>query len=176
MITIDDVVSLFPRLEKPPGETIPSGLLKDDLDRFEQRTEIELPSSFRSWLMTTNGPCVGPGGIVGIGTTRDLQDLECIYDLYPTWKEKGWIPIAGDGCGNYYVLTHGEYNIEPVVFVDVMENSDEPAFVVASSLWQFLDFLFRKDLGKSRWPFDEAEVVATDPNIIRTQFVLPWNA
>lgn len=176
MITLDDVVSLLPILEKPPGEGIPSGIHLADLDRLEQRIEFKLPSSFRSWLMTTNGPCVGPGGTVGIGTSRDLQDLESIYDLHPTWKAKKWVPIAGDGCGNYYVLIHGEYDVEPVVFVDVMENADEPAFVVASSLWHFLYFLFRKDLGKSRWPFDKAEVVASDPKILETGFELPWNA
>jgi cell wall assembly regulator SMI1 len=176
MITLDDVVLLLPSLEKPPEEAIPSGILKADLDRLEQRIELKLPSSFRAWLMTTNGPCVGPGGIVGIGTTRDLQDLESIYSLYPKWKEKNWIPVAGDGCGNYYVLTHGEYEIEPVVFVDVIENADEPAFVVASNLWHFLNFLFRKDLRKSRWPFDRAEVVEADPKILETKYVLPWNA
>jgi cell wall assembly regulator SMI1 len=126
--------------------------------------------------MTTNGPCVGPGGIVGVNTARELQNLESIYDLYPNWKAKRWIPVAGDGCGNYYVLVHGEHERTPVVFVDVMENSDEPAFVVASSLWQFLDFLFRKDLGMSRWPFDKTEVTETDAKILETDFVLPWNA
>ena len=62
------------------------------------------------------------------------------------------------------------------MFVDVIESRDEPAFIVASNLWQFLAFLFRKDLGKSRWPFDKEEVVRSDPQILKTEFVLPWNA
>jgi hypothetical protein len=176
MIALDDVVAILPELEKPPGESIPAGIEQTVLDGVETRLGFILPRSFRTWLMTTNGPCVGPGGIVGVNTARDLQNLESIYDLYPNWKAKRWVPVAGDGCGNYYVLVHGEYDSDPVVFVDVTENADEPAFVVASSLWHFLNFLFRKDLGRSHWPFDKAEVVSTDSKILETQFVLPWDA
>ncbi|MCE2754248.1 MAG: SMI1/KNR4 family protein [Pirellula sp.] len=176
MIALEHVVAILPELEKPPGESIPSGLGQADVDGVESRIGFSLPGSFRTWLKTTNGPCVGPGGIVGVDTARELQNLESIYELYPKWKAKRWVPVAGDGCGNYYVLVHVEYDSEPVVFVDIIENPDEPAFIVASDLWHFLDFLFRKDMGKSRWPFDKAEVVERDPKILKTELMLPWNA
>lgn len=176
MIALDDVVAIFPELETPPGESIPPGLDEAEIQGVESRIGFKLPSSFRRWLMTTNGPCVGPGGIVGINTARELQNLESIYELYPNWKSNQWVPVAGDGTGNYYVLAQPEYDVEPVVFVDVTENADQPAFIVASSLWHFLNFLFRKDLGKSRWPFDKTEVLDCDAKILETEFVLPWNA
>lgn len=176
MITLEHVVSILTELEKPPGESIPSGLKQADVDGVESRIGFCLPDPFRKWLKTTNGPCVGPGGIVGVNTARELQNLESIYELYPNWKAKRWVPVAGDGCGNYYVLVHEVYDLQPVVFVDVMENSDEPAFIVASDLWHFLAFLFRKDMGKSRWPFDKEEVVEKDPKILKTKLLLPWNA
>lgn len=176
MSALEDVVAMLPCLEKPPGEGIPPGLGQADLDAIENRIGFRLPNVFRTWLMITNGPCVGPGGVVGVNTVRKLQDLEAIYELYPNWKTKRWIPVAGDGCGNYYVLVYSEHELEPIVFVDVMENPDEPAFIAASDLWHFLDFLFRSEIGKSGWPFSEAEVVQRDPKIVETAFVLPWNA
>jgi len=27
-----------------------------------------------------------------------------ISDMFPQWRELGWLPVASDGCGNYYVL------------------------------------------------------------------------
>lgn len=176
MTKLDDVVSWLAKLELPPGERVPLGTVESDLDQAEERIGFKLPNSFRSWLTNTNGPCVGPGGIVGIGISRGLQDLESIYELYPNWRANRWVPVAGDGCGNYYVLISGEYDLVPVVFVDVIENADKPAFVVASNLYQFLVFLFRRDLGESRWPFDKNEVIGTDPKILELGIALPWDS
>ena len=176
MSTLNYVVSMLAELELPPGEVIPPGIDPADLSDAEARIGFRLPSDFRTWLLTTNGPCVGPGGVVGIGNSRKLQDLEFIYDLYPSWQEKHWVPIAGDGCGGYYVLQPGKLATTPVVFVDANGDTDEPAFVVGSDLWRFLAFLFRKDLGQSRWPFDKNEVIAADPQILDTAIVLPGDA
>ena len=83
------------------------------------------------------------------------------------WKSKKWIPIAGDGCGNYYLLaTSHEYGRgRPVFFVDTHEDPNEPSYLVASDLWHFMSFLLRKELGESAWPFRKEFVVEEDPAI-----------
>jgi hypothetical protein len=37
-------------------------------------------------------------------------------DPYPEWARLGWLRVAGDGCGNYYVLRKDG----TVGFVDTM--------------------------------------------------------
>ena len=64
------------------------------------------------------------------------------------WRDRGWLPVAGDGCGNQYVLvSHGI------------------AYVVASDLWTFLRFLLLRETGDGRWPFDRRAVIAADPEL-----------
>jgi cell wall assembly regulator SMI1 len=174
----DQVLTLLGRVPAPPEDSLPGGASEAKLQNAEAVHGITFPPKLREWLLTSNGACVGPGGLVGIGVVRDSQDLGAIFENYPTWKDKGWIPVAGDGCGSYYVVaTHGEYGAgEPVLFVDVHETPDQPAFIVASNVWQFLRFLLSKEVDESRWPFNEVEVVECDPNITSfTNVSLPWN-
>jgi hypothetical protein len=171
------ISELLTKVRRPPGETLPRGVSEGDLEEFSDRTGIPLPNDLRKWLMLTNGPCVGPGGLFGIRPIREFLDIETCLGLYPQWKEKQRIPIAGDGCGNYYVMpTQDEYGKGfPVLFFDTIESLDVPAYIVASDLSHFLVFLLEKELGSKGWPFDEKEVAQKDPRI--TEFVgvpLPW--
>jgi len=127
--------------------------------------------------MISNGPCVGPGGLFGIGPARTDLDIETCLDLFPAWKKKKWIPIAGDGCGNYYIVpTQQEFGPgNPVLFIDTIWSTESAQFVVASGIGYFLLFLLEKELGKTGWPFDEQHVALLDPGIKLTCGVaLPW--
>ena len=175
----EDVLGLLLRVPAPPGETLPRGVSETILRAAEHRHGITFPSKLREWALTMNGPCVGPGGLVGIATPRRSQDLDAIYNNFPAWRHNGWIPVAGDGCGSYYVVaTKGEFGAdEPVLFVDVHVTTESPAFVAASDIWLFLRFLLSKELGESAWPYDSAEVISADPNIAAIKNVtLPWHA
>jgi len=122
---------------------------------------------------------VGPGGVSGIGTKRKSQDLDALMNLHPDWRSRGWVPVAGDGAGNYYVVaTKGEFGPgEPVLFIDVGVDESVPAFVAASDTWHFLRFMLKKELGESRWPFSKDEVVLMDPSVETfTSVALPWDA
>jgi hypothetical protein len=93
------------------------------------------------------------------------------------WGARKWLPVAGDGCGNYYLLASAnDFGAGfPVVFVEPTVDVSSPAYVAASGLWNFLDFMLSKELAKSGWPFGMAEVVARDPGILRVTGVpLPW--
>jgi hypothetical protein len=178
------IMNLFSRIKlllhkvpRPPEDSIPAGAAEQELDSFVHRTGITLPTSLRQWLRTSNGPCVGPGGLFGIRPERSGQDIERIFDIFPTWKARKWIPIAGDGCGNHYVLpTEDDFGVGfPVVFVDNFVSSDSPAYIVASDLEHFLVELLEKELGKQGWPFDRNHVLRNDPHIVDFQGVaLPW--
>ncbi len=51
-------------------------------------------------------------------------------DLFPGWAELGWLPVAGDGCGNLYVLAEDG----TVGFVDTMKDPCRLDRQVASDL------------------------------------------
>jgi cell wall assembly regulator SMI1 len=177
MIDINRIRRLLAQAPQPPEERLPGGISDTECDAFEQRTGIRLPEEVRQWLKISNGPCVGPGGLYGIRPQRSHLDIEAILDLYPSWKTRQWIPIAGDGCGNYYVIpTQEEYGSGyPVLFVDTNSTSDVPAYIVASDIGHFLVSLLEKELGEKRWPFDENYVTKADPEITRFVGVpLPW--
>jgi hypothetical protein len=55
-------------------------------------------------------------------------------DRYPQWAESGLLPVADDGCGNYYVLaTDGT-----VGFVETMKDHDRIDRRVAGDLLSFI--------------------------------------
>lgn len=175
----DEVLALLRRVPAPPEDSLPAGTSDAALQEAESAYGITFPPKLRDWLSTSNGACVGPGGLVGIDVNRDSHDLGAIFDNYPLWRNRGWIPVAGDGCGNYYVVaTRNEFGAgEPVLFVDVNDASDQPAFIGASDTWLFLKFLLSKEVGESRWPFNETEVLTWDPDIVSFENIcLPWNA
>src|SRR5438105_1019599 len=101
---------LLTKVPTPPEDSLPPPATDPDCDSFEKRSGIRLPDDVRDWLKLTNGPCVGPGGLYGIRPPRRHLDMEAIIALFPSWKAHQWLPIAGDGCGNYYVIpTQQEY-------------------------------------------------------------------
>ena len=174
-----EVIRMLAQVALPPGEPLPRGAPEPLIADWELRNQIRLPPEFRAWLAACNGPCVGPGGVTGIATKRNSQDVDFLLRLHPDWHKQGWVPLAGDGSGNYYVVaTKGEFGPgEPVLFIDNMIEENVPAFVVASDSWQFLWFMLKKELGQSKWPFDRAEVVSEDPAILTFSSVcLPWES
>lgn len=159
--------------------TLPPGAGDAEIAGFEIRTGLTIPPAFREWLKFTNGPTIGAGGVRGVQTSHEADDIESHYDWHPEWREKGWIPIAGDGCGDYYVIATQEHNSQghPVFFIDCHLDPLTPAYIVASNVLSFLRFYLRRDLGERGWPFDRAKMLAEDPAIAEpTTADLPWEA
>lgn len=173
-----EVLEMLMRLPAPPSELIPPGASAPQISACETRLGWKFPAKLRAWLLTCNGPCVGPGGVFGIAPLRKDLDIEGVLQLYPAWLTKGWIPIAGDGCGNYYVVAGRTESGggEPVIFVDTANDDMAPAYIVGSDTWKFLRFLFKKELKESKWPFDREEVERADPEILAFHDLpLPWD-
>jgi hypothetical protein len=90
------------------------------VEEFERDRDLVLPSSFREFLLATNGgiprepafPIArmanNPIGVVqvffGIGVRWPTTELAYAYDLYAGAIPQGIVPIAGDGAGNYICL------------------------------------------------------------------------
>jgi cell wall assembly regulator SMI1 len=165
----EEVKQLVHRVLKKDRErpTLPPPVAEEEIDAFEARTGLMVPEELREWLRFSNGPRLGAGGIFGIGTPDDFDDIEARSP--PGWLDKRWIPIASDGCGSYFVLaTRPEDGPgHPVYFLDhecqVDENQWNATYVCASDLWHFLRFYLREDLGDESWPFDRGKVLADDP-------------
>jgi len=155
----------------------------DELGRFVADTGMDLPEEVAQWLSLCNGAAVGPGGLLGIYTEWTDLDLTRAMERHPAWREKGWLPVGSDGCGNYYLLqtAAGEMEKSPVFFVDHEVDLYAPAYAVASGLWEFVLFVLLYELRPDRgqrffWPFSLAEVLAIDPELERCAgyIPLPW--
>lgn len=178
MLDADRIKTLLSKVPSPPGERLPEGTTDAEIHSFVDRTGISVPDDLAAWMKLSNGPCVGPGGLFGIRTQRSHLDIESCLDIFPSWRHQKWIPVAGDGCGNYYVVpTQGEFGDGfPVLFIDMSLADDSPAFIVASDMGHFLESLLETELGDRSWPFDERAVVERDPNILSFRDVkLPWS-
>ena len=163
----------------------------EDIREFEMESGNKLPAELAEWVSVCNGAAVNPGGLYS------LKDILSHYkSVNPSWLAKGWIPIASDGCGDYYVLntsvaipTSGTH---PVYFVDQCDY-EKPAYVVASGLWHFLKFLLDHEIldqalspevsmnataqnPETYWPFNKAYVLQRDSELANYQgdAPLPW--
>jgi hypothetical protein len=178
MDQFDDILALLKAVPQPP-EGIPPGIQLGEIRAFEEELGFAFPPPFRKWLEITNGPCVGPGGLCGIRTLRDIQDIAKVFESHPQWKNRRWVPVAGDGCGDFYLMaTTEEFGAGyPVFFVDIHENENVPTYVAASGLWPFLRFFLGRELASTGWPFRKEFVLARDPAIIACQGLpFPWQA
>jgi hypothetical protein len=177
MIDVPRIRELLSKVPRPPEDAIPEGASESQCDAFQRRTGLRLPHDVRDWLKISNGPCVGPGGLYGIRPARSDLDIESILEIFPSWRESKWIPVAGDGCGNYYLIpTQQEYGTGyPVLFVDTSSTPDAPAYIVASDMGRFVVALLETELGAEGWPFNEHDVTKSDPQITRFKgLALPW--
>ena len=172
----EELKQLVFQVPSPPNEQLPRGATEEAVSAFEGRTGLAVPARLREWLRFINGPCIGPGGLLGIGTHRSSLDIEEVLRWYPRWRDNGWIPVAADGCGNYYVLNTKESG-SAVYFVDTALDADHLAYVVGSNLWRFLWFILKAESGARDWPFSKEYVLSHDPDIARCASApVPWEA
>jgi hypothetical protein len=146
---------------------VPGGASDQEIAALGDTLGIALPGDLQSWLRLNRGDVIGPGGVFGIRPNWDFVDITSRLADYPGWLERGWLPVAGDGCGNFYVLETTGPLAGFVGFVDTISDPDGFAYVAASGLWQFMCFLLEaeRDDYRSAWPFDRKYVLTQDPNL-----------
>lgn len=177
------VFKLLLVVPREPGTTLPDGASDDNLAMFTKTTGLSLPSELVEWLKLCNGPCVGPGGLYGIAPAREFLRIEAELAINTEWKQRNWLPVAGDGTGNYYIIdANTECNgSHPIFFLDHEVSLIEPVYIVASNLWTFLLFILQSELDwenshKTHWPFEKEYVLSIDPELEKIDIAipLPW--
>jgi cell wall assembly regulator SMI1 len=181
----DKVIELIHQVEplgKQPVTIVPA--TDEEIDQFEHDYKFTLPVEVKAWLRRCNGAAVSPGGLYSLySDENDACSIDWHLKEFPDWKQRGWIPIAGDGCSNLYILTTAivipSTKTHPVFFLD-QADFDKPDYVVASGLWKFLFFLLEDEILTERgkdtyWPFDKRMVITGDPQIVECRKIpLPW--
>lgn len=171
-------------LLKKAGEIQPMPANDSDIEELAAEIPQSFPKELRQWLMICNSTLHVPGSLFGIKPEKDWLDISRKITLYPEWKKLGWTPIGDDGCGNVYVLVNDENGLRPIVFIEMIEGSNQLTYTVASELFKFLFFMLTEEAAflkeeeerDRRWPFDKEWVVQHDPNILSvTVAPLPWN-
>lgn len=151
-----------------------------DLDRFEQRFKMQLPTDLRAWLKCCNGVPLS-GGMFGINQDRSALDISRIYEFLPDWQENRWIPIGGDGNGNYYLVRGDRQASESYVYLfDHEFGGHEPICVVASGVLPFARAIITHEINvfydyePPWWPLDERRVLENDPELAEYTGPLPF--
>lgn len=174
----DEIRALLSRPALAAQSGFAHGVRSTDPGAPEPHPDRVLPAELQEWLAILNGSHLGQGGLFGVGTPEAYLDIAFHCSLHPEWRARGWIPVAGDGCGNYYVLLAGQDGDKghPVLFVDTSDDSGAGNYLVASSLFQFLRFYLEAAIGRTGWPFDKAHVLERDPAILDFRaLALPWD-
>ncbi|MFO0838463.1 MAG: SMI1/KNR4 family protein [Phycisphaerae bacterium] len=159
---------------------LPRGATEDQIEQFVLRTGLQVPPSLRLFLRRWNGIHGGEGGLYGIGPGVDeFLDIEHMLRRFPKFWRKLWIPVAGDGCGSYYIVpTRQEFGAGfPVIFCDHVDGWDA-TYSVASDYLLFVSFCLQRELDDvDWWPFEREQFLREDPEIARFSGVpLPWDA
>ena len=119
----------------------PRGAWPQELDDLQARLGCSLPAVLRIWLSVCRGARIGPGGVFGPRPGDPGLDMASRWDPYPEWAQRGWLPVAGDGCGNYYVLRDDG----TVGFVGTMQDPGKIDRQAASDLLSFMIGLLAHD-------------------------------
>lgn len=156
------------------------GASPDDLRVLREQLGFDLPEQLVDWLMVCNGSLAGPGGLFGANQRNDFLDIA--GRMYDGWRERRWIPVAGDGCGDFYVLDASRTHLPTggIFFIDQCDY-DALDYVVASTLGVFVRQLLlqdRQEITPDRWPFDQESALAADPRMAEVQpaQLLPWQS
>jgi hypothetical protein len=143
-----------------------------DIAALIARSGMHLAPELVDWLRLCNGLLLAGGELLGVPPAQ-VTTIERMLELMPEWRERGWLPVGGDRCGDYCVLdAHtGPDGLRPVYFVDQADML-APDYVVASGLWPFVRGFFHDtcvadDPGDITWPFDREHVLAEDPDLAR---------
>ena len=176
MSIVDEVMALVPWVPRPPEDPVPRGTTEEVIDALGVRVGMRIPDELRAWLLRCNCGMIGPGGMYGACPDSPNLDIEGKYPSVSPWRRNGWIPVAGDGCGDYYVLdtTRTTRNGHPVLFLDHEESvetyCDKVGYVVASGLWPFLRYIFLGEL------LNKQEALREDPGLADVVGVpRPWH-
>ena len=130
-----------------PDIDLPIGASLNDIRAFESRFNLRLPKPLLEFLQVINGAYVGGQGFLGINSTTN-NEIGQVLELTPLWVERNWIPVASDGCGNYFVIVSLSEHDHPICFVDHEIGYDTIDYVAASSLEIFVEQFILQEISQ----------------------------
>jgi len=172
VIDLREVLELVPLAHGDPEDVV-RGATEEELSVLEADLGLGLPADLREWLRLCRCSTAGPGGLFGVSPGRDWLDIRAVLTIVPVWRRLGWIPVASDGCGNYYVLDTTVPG-GPVGFVEMIDGEDRIQFYVASDFRVFLRELLTDEISTTGWPFDVAYIRNADPRL-SDRTPSPWD-
>lgn len=131
---------------RAPEEEAPRGADPAEIDSLQARVGCGIPPVLRAWLSVCRGAGIGPGGVFGSRPDNPYLDMAQRRDSFSEWAEQGWLPVAGDGCGNCYVLAADG----TVGFVDTMKDPGRIDCQAAGDLLSFMTSLLADDQDPGR--------------------------
>jgi hypothetical protein len=135
------IVELVRGAVRAPEDADVNGASSQELEGLERRLGRPLPGQLADWLRICRGAAIGPGGFFGNRPDRPSLDIPAYLGLFPEWADKRWLPVAGDGCGNYYVLLPSGQ----VGFVDTISDSGAVQSNPHPDLYSCVEALLRGD-------------------------------
>jgi hypothetical protein len=99
-----EVVQLLLAAKRAPGQPFPGGADDGELAELQSRLGMPIPVTLVDWLRVCKGDAIDPGGVYGARPEQPSIDMASALSRLPGWRPRGWMPIACDGCGDYYVL------------------------------------------------------------------------
>lgn len=142
---LDDLRRLVAGAARAPEDDPPAGASPAELAILADRLGQSLPAELRTWLLICRGAAIGPGGVFGQRPDRPHLDIVKIREIFPEWRALGWLPVASDGCGNYYVLAEDG----AVGFVEPISDPGTISQRTAAGLLSFMTDLLAADQAAS---------------------------
>lgn len=118
-----------------PLDPYPPPATESEIQSFCESIGVDFTTDIKEWLKISNGPA----GFFDINWAQKGCRIEEVWLDYPDWKRNGWVPIARDGFGNFYLKSVDRLRESPVCFVEALQ-SDKMAYAVASNALQFARF------------------------------------
>src|SRR6266487_6324081 len=98
--TLEILRGLVAGAVRAPEDEAPRGARAEELDSLQARLGCFLPPALKAWLSVCRGARIGPGGLFGPRPALPRIDMALQREFYPRWGGLGWLPVAGDGCGD----------------------------------------------------------------------------
>ena len=180
LIIQDEVIALIRESLRDKGNSSVVPISQEALATLRLALPCPIPDELQQWLLRCNGTYAGQGGIYGHCPNDKFIDILAHYELYPEWKKAGWIPIASDGCGNYYLIDQFDESVSnnPILFVEPFSTQGFAGYAVGSGLWIFLKMMLTRELLQvyGTWPFSKEYMLQNDPDIrnYSHRYPLPW--
>ena len=126
---------------RTPEDDAPEGASATELAILADQLGRSLPPVLKCWLSVCRGAAIGQGGVFGHRPDDPSHDMVRHLDRHPKWRSLGWLPVAGDGFGNYYVLAQDG----TVGFVDTMLDPGRIEQHVSNDLLSFMTDMLAAD-------------------------------